>query len=83
MFRLCSACRWYATKSWGRNCSGTCSMRDLLITGSNFGEGKFSLSSDMYEPENASLERTGLVGVAGMSSDKSDAVVETLIGVQT
>ena len=58
-------------------------MSCLLITGSNLGEGKFSLSSDMYDPEKASLERMGLVGVAGISSDKSDAVVETLIGVQT
>lgn len=53
----------------------------LLITGSKVGEGKFSLSSDMYEPEKGSLENAGLVGVAGISSERSDAVVETLIGV--
>ena len=39
------------------------------------------MSSDMYELEKKSLEKPGLVGVAGISSDKSDAVVETLIGV--
>ena len=50
--------------------------------GSNSGEGKFSLSSDMYEPENASLDKIGLVGVTGMSSEMSEAVVDTLMGVQ-
>lgn len=58
-------------------------MSCLLITGSNFGEGRFSLSSDMHELPNASLENIGLVGVAGMSSDRSEAVVETLMGVHT
>ena len=57
-------------------------MRFLLSTGSNSGEGKFSLSSDMYEPENASLDKIGLVGVTGMSSEMSEAVVDTLMGVQ-
>lgn len=46
-------------------------------------EGWFSLSSDMNDPENISLEKMGLVGVAGISSDRSDAVVDTLMGVLT
>jgi len=56
----------------------------LLIIGSKIGEeGWFSLSSDMNDPENISLEKMGLVGVAGISSDRSDAVVDTLMGVLT
>jgi hypothetical protein len=41
----------------------------------------FSLSSDEYELEKASLGKEGVVGVRGMSSDASDKVVEQLIGV--
>ena len=41
----------------------------------------FSLSSDEYELENASLGKDGVVGVTGMSSDASDKDVEQLIGV--
>jgi hypothetical protein len=51
-----------------------------LNTGSNV-EDMFSLSSDEYEPENASLGKDGVVGVRGMSSDASDKDVEQLIGV--
>ena len=45
-------------------------------------DGMFSLSSETYGVENASLEYMGLVGVAGISSERSDAVVDTLVGVQ-
>jgi len=45
----------------------------------------FSLSySETYELENGSLENGGLVGVRGMSSDISEALVvvlEVLVGV--
>jgi len=43
----------------------------------------FSLSSEEYEPENASLGKEGVVGVTGISSDASDKDVEQLIGVLT
>lgn len=51
-----------------------------MSTGSNV-EDMFSLSSDEYELEKASLGKEGVVGVRGMSSDASDKVVEQLIGV--
>jgi len=40
----------------------------------------FSLSSEEW-PENGSLEYKGVVGVRGISSDKSDTEVEQLVGV--
>lgn len=43
----------------------------------------FSLSSEEYDPENASLVKDGVVGVRGISSDASDKDVEQLIGVLT
>jgi len=45
MFKLWRADRPKVTKSCGRNCSGTVSMRCLLTTGSKC-DGWFSLSSD-------------------------------------
>ena len=52
------------------------------MIGSNVGEeGQFSLSSDRWELDMKSLENAGLVGVAGISSERSDAVVDTLVGV--
>jgi hypothetical protein len=42
----------------------------------------FSLSySDPYEFANGSLENGGLVGVRGISSDTSEALVVALVGV--
>lgn len=82
MFRLWRADRPKVTKSWGRNCSGTASMRCLLTTGSKC-DGWFSLLSDEYEPENGSLGNVGVFGVSGMSSDTSDSDVVELGGVMT
>lgn len=82
MFRLWRADRPKVTKSCGRNCSGTVSMRCLLTTGSKC-DGWFSLSSDGYEPENGSLENVGVTGVSGMSSETSDSDVVELGGVTT
>ena len=56
----------------------------MLITGSNDGDMlMFSLSSEEWPPENGSLENIGVVGVRGISSDKSETDVEQLVGVFT
>lgn len=58
-------------------------MRCLFNTGSK-DVGKFSLSSDLQGLEvKGSLEKEGVVGVKGMSSDKSETDVDELIGVLT
>jgi len=49
------------------------------MSGSNV-EDTFSLSSEGYPDENGSLQG-GVIGVMGISSDKSEAVVEVLAGV--
>jgi len=57
-------------------------MRCLLSTGSK--DDMFSLSLDVYEPPNGSLENAGVVGVRGKSSsDWSETDVVELIGVLT
>jgi hypothetical protein len=52
----------------------------LFIIGSKFADA-FSLSSEEYAAEKASLLNAGVVGVRGMSSDTSEAVVVELVGV--
>ena len=58
-------------------------MRRLFIAGSKDGEAfMFSLSSEEWELGNGwSLENGGVVGVTGISSDRSDTDVEQLVGV--
>jgi len=83
--RLCRAARPNVTKSWGRNCSGGDSIRCLLTAGSKVVDEKFSLSlSIMNELGKSSLggsDGSGLVGVMGMSSEKSEAQDDMLAGV--
>jgi len=83
--RLCKAARPNVTKSWGRNCSGGDSTRCLLRAGSKVEDEKFSLSlSIMNELGKSSLggnDGRGLVGVMGISSEKSEAQVDMLVGV--
>lgn len=55
-------------------------MRCLFSTGSKC-DGRFSLSSEGNELENGSLEKVGVEGVSGISSDTSDNDVVELIGV--
>jgi hypothetical protein len=55
-------------------------MRSLLSTGSNIVD-MFSLSSDEYDDKKGSLLCAGVLGVMGMSSDMSEAVVVVLAGV--
>src|SRR6188768_2935511 len=80
LLRLWRAGRPKVTKSWGRYCSGGVSIRSLLRIGSKVDE-IFSLSSDEYVPEKGSLLNDGVVGVMGMSSEMSEAVVVALAGV--
>jgi len=80
LLRLCKAGLPNETKSCGRYCSRGLSIRSLFSTGSNVVE-MFSLSSDECEAEKGSLLYGGVVGVNGISSDKSEAVVVVLAGV--
>jgi len=57
-------------------------MRCLLSTGSK-DDDMFSLSLDVCEPPNESLENAGVVGVRGKSSDWSETDVVELVGVLT
>ena len=84
-FRLWRAGRLTVTNSCGKNWSGMVSECCLLTFGENVAgeEEKFSLSSDDKYPVKGSLGVMGLVGVGGMSSERSEAVVETLSGVVT
>lgn len=80
--RACRAGRPNVTKSCGKKWSGGFSECCLLTAGSNLGDDRFSLSSsDISEPEKGSLENPGLVGVAGISSERSETLVAALIGV--